>query len=246
MPLGSVCSNGQGLGVVYVSPHGTVYEASCRLEYFCTNNQAKYEALLFGIELLVAVGPTHIEAFGDSLLVVQQISKVFQCLDESLNLYLDKCLDIISTLDYFSISRMPRQDNWLANELAQQASGYHISRGIFFIPPEPMLGFANISKADSKPIDSATDEGSRAGRSADWRKPIVGYLQDPSQRTDRTVQWFAIKYLLIDNDLYRRTADGLLLKCLDEDQARVAMGEIHDGLCRTHQSDHKMKWLLRR
>jgi hypothetical protein len=48
---GSVCSNGQGVGVVYVSPHGTVFEASCRLEYFCTNNQAEYEALLFGLEL---------------------------------------------------------------------------------------------------------------------------------------------------------------------------------------------------
>jgi hypothetical protein len=65
-----VCSNGQGVGVVYISPHGIVFEASCHLEYFCINNQAKYEALLFGLELLVAVGATHIEAFGDSLLVV--------------------------------------------------------------------------------------------------------------------------------------------------------------------------------
>src|SRR5438128_593124 len=97
-----------------------------------------------------------------------------------------------------------------------------------------MLGFANIGEADPKPIDSATDKGSSAGRSVDWRKPIVGYLHDLSQRTDRTVRWLAIKYLLINNDLYHRTTDGLLLKCLDEDQARVAMGEVHDGLCGTH------------
>src|SRR6266508_5572359 len=108
---GLVCSNSQGLGVVYISPHGTIYEASCHLEYFCTNNQAEYKALLFGLELLVIVGATHIEAFSDSLLVVQQISKVFKCLDESLNLYLDKCFDIICTLDYFSIAHIPRQDN---------------------------------------------------------------------------------------------------------------------------------------
>ena len=68
---------------------------------------------------------------------------------------------------------------------------------------EPMLGFANISEVDSKPIDSATNEGSSAGRSADWREAIVGYLQDPSQRTDRNIRRLAIKYLLIDNDLYR-------------------------------------------
>ena len=50
----------------------------------------------------------------------------------------------------------------------------------------------------------------------------------------------------MDAALYRRTADGLLLKCLNEDEARVAMGEVHDGLCGTHQSAHKMKWMLRR
>src|SRR3954466_4466197 len=92
---GSVCSNGQGVGIFYISPHGALFEASCLLEYFCTNNQAEYEALLFGLEMLLATGVTHIEAYGDSLLVVQQISKVFQCLDESLNLYLDRSLVLI-------------------------------------------------------------------------------------------------------------------------------------------------------
>lgn len=37
----SVCSNGQGVDVFYISPHGVVFEASCRLEYLCTNNQAE-------------------------------------------------------------------------------------------------------------------------------------------------------------------------------------------------------------
>ena len=86
--------------------------------------------LLFGLELLLDIGAIHIEAFGDSLLVVQQVSKVFQCLDESLDVYLDKCLDIIFTLDYFNIAHISRHDNWKENELAQQASGYHVNHGI--------------------------------------------------------------------------------------------------------------------
>ena len=49
-----------------------------------------------------------------------------------------------------------------------------------------------------------------------------------------------------DDELYRRTADDILLKCLDTYQARVAMGEVHKGICGTHQSAPKMKWLLRR
>jgi hypothetical protein len=41
------------------------------------------------------MGVKHVEAFEDSLLVVQQIVGTFQCLDGSLNAYLDKCLEII-------------------------------------------------------------------------------------------------------------------------------------------------------
>ena len=39
----------------------------------------------------------------DLLLVVQQVSKVCQYYNGSLNAYLDKCLDIISSFDEFVI-----------------------------------------------------------------------------------------------------------------------------------------------
>lgn len=55
----------------------------------------------------------------------------------------------------------------------------------------------------------------------------------------------AFKYTLGDDDLYCRTVDEVLLKCLNEDQAWLAKGEVHDGLCGTHQSVHKVKWMLR-
>jgi hypothetical protein len=46
---GSACREGQGVGVVLVSPRGAVFEQSVHLEYFCTNNEAKYEAILLGL-----------------------------------------------------------------------------------------------------------------------------------------------------------------------------------------------------
>ena len=49
--------------------------------------KAEY-ALLFGLEIFLAIGAIHIEASGDSLVVVQQISKGYQCFDESLIVYL--------------------------------------------------------------------------------------------------------------------------------------------------------------
>ena len=92
---GSVCDDGRGVGIgnVLISPSGAVFELSNRLEEFCTNNQVEYEALLFGLEFLQSMGVRHVEAFGDSLMVVQQVSKVCQCYNGALNAYLDKCLD---------------------------------------------------------------------------------------------------------------------------------------------------------
>ena len=60
------------------------------------------------------------------------------------------------------------------------------------------------------------------------------YLKDSSLRVDRKIRWQAFKYTLLDGDLYRRNIDGVLLKCLDEDQSKVAMGEVHEGICGTH------------
>jgi hypothetical protein len=40
--------------------------------------------------------------------------------------------------------------------------------------------------------------------------------------------------MVIGDELYRRAIDGLLLKCLDEEQAKVVMGEVHEGICGSH------------
>jgi hypothetical protein len=80
----------------------------------------------------------------------------------------------------------------------------------------------------------------------DWRKHSIDYLHNPSQKVDRKVWQLAFKFALVDGHLYHRTADDLLLKCLDSDQAKVDMGEVHEQICGAHQSTPKMKWLIRR
>ena len=72
---------------------------SSRLDFFCTNNQTEYEALLFGLIVLRFTEVKQVETYGDLLLVVHQIAGEFQCLEGSLRACLDACLDII---DYFA------------------------------------------------------------------------------------------------------------------------------------------------
>jgi hypothetical protein len=55
---------------------------------------------------------------------VQQIAGTFQCLDGSLNAYLDKCLEIITLFDDFTVQHVSRDENIVENDLVQQASGF--------------------------------------------------------------------------------------------------------------------------
>jgi hypothetical protein len=70
--------------------------------------------------------------------------------------------------------------------------------------------------------------------------------KNPSGTRDRKVKRQALKYTMIDEKLFRRSIEGSLLRCLSEEEAKVAMGEVHEGLCGTHQSAHKMCWTMKR
>jgi hypothetical protein len=62
---------------------------------------------------------------------------------------------------------------------------------------------------------------------------------------DKKVKQQVLKYTSLDDDLYQRTIDGVLLKCMGEEQAKVAVREVHDEICGAHQSAYKMNCLLR-
>jgi len=80
----------------------------------------------------------------------------------------------------------------------------------------------------------------------DWRKEIVDYLEDPSKKVSRIIKFQATKYVLLEGELYYQMIDGVLLRCLDKEEAKFLMGEIYEGVCGSHQSAYKMKWMIRR
>jgi hypothetical protein len=70
------------------------------------------------------MGIKHVEAFSDSLLVVQQVADVFQYFDGSSNAYLGKCLEIIALFNDFTVQHVSSNENTVVNDLLQQASGF--------------------------------------------------------------------------------------------------------------------------
>ena len=71
---GSSCSKGGGAGILLVSPRGVTFKYVIPIEFYITNNQAEYEALLRGLRILVEIKATAIEVFGDPELVIDQLT----------------------------------------------------------------------------------------------------------------------------------------------------------------------------
>ena len=82
------------------------------------------------------------------------------------------------------------------------------------------------------------------GKVSDWRKPLVDYLRIPTGSTDHKIKYHALSYVLIENELFKKTTEGILLKCLGESEAYVAVSNVHSGACGAHQAGHKIKWIL--
>src|ERR1043165_4987477 len=187
---GSTHKNGSAVGVLIISPEGIPTKFKYKLEGPpCSNNEAEYEALIAGLEALLELGATRVEIRGDSELVIKQITKEYKCIKENLIMYFVIANKLIKKFEYVDLRHIPRSDNQEANDLAQIASGYRISkeklqylieaRGrIMATKLSPLdlenskLGYANQEEFEVLSIDTLAD--------ADWRSPIINYLKEPS------------------------------------------------------------------
>ena len=80
----------------------------------------------------------------------------------------------------------------------------------------------------------------------DWRTHVLRYLNDPSFPTSKKNRQQATKYVLWEENLLRKTPDGLMLKCFGQEESRRVMAKVHEGICGAQQAGTKIKWLLRR
>jgi ribonuclease HI len=75
---------------------GGNYSFSIRLPAPCTSNLAEYEAMRRGMELLVEASAEAVEVFGDSKLVISQLTEECRCKSESLILLWMQCRELMT------------------------------------------------------------------------------------------------------------------------------------------------------
>ena len=155
------------------------------------------------------------------------------------------------SFDEFVITHISREENGKANALAQQAFSYtDVKRTFTFesrCKQKPSYRFwTSLIGVPSENTNSAMrDDSIIKGEDQDWRIPIISYLKDPGRGAGRNVWCMAFKYVLINDELSHWTAEDLLLKFLDSNhQSRVYTGEVHEGICVTHQFAPNIKRLF--
>jgi hypothetical protein len=78
----------------------------------------------------------------------------------------------------------------------------------------------------------------------DWRDKYIAWMDRgelPSERSEaRRIAMMAKSFALIDVELYKRAASGILQRCVPIPQGRELLREIHVGVCGHHAAPHTL------
>ncbi len=86
-----------------------------------TNNQAEYRALIAALQEAIELGAKQVDMHSDSELVVRQINGRYRVKNVALKPLYQQVKQLLSLLESFTITHIPRQQNTEADNLANIA-----------------------------------------------------------------------------------------------------------------------------
>jgi hypothetical protein len=199
-----------------------------RLHFPASNNTAEYEALINGLRIIVELGMKCLEMRGDSELVVDQVMKDKNYVDPKMAVCCQAVRDIEGKFHSLVLHHVLRDYNKAAGVLAKTASSCSPVRTEGEKTPEESE--LEVMAIDQPPELNLEDP--------DWRFPILEWLVKgklPSDQTEaRHIARRAKAFVLIDGELYKCGAAGILMRSILGDQGCELLQEIHAGTCGHH------------
>lgn len=136
-----------GIGVVLRAADGTPLVTLGRFIGRATNNVAEYKALITALEKAGELGAKRIKILGDSELIVKQMRGEYRVKNPELRVLYDEAQALLHQFDRATIDHNYREDNSLADKLANLA----------------MDRKADVIDADEGPLDTPTPDVLKAG-----------------------------------------------------------------------------------
>jgi hypothetical protein len=80
--------------------------------------------------------------------------------------------------------------------------------------------------------------------SDDWRRPIIKFIKNEEEPDDKNsaerIARQSAHYTLIGEELYRRGASGILMKCVLPSIEKQLLEEVHAGQCGIHAASRTL------
>jgi ribonuclease HI len=84
---GSLRLQGAGAGILFIAPGGDQLKYALQLLFPAFNNATEYEALVHGLSITVSLSIKRLMVYDDSLVVIIQVNKDWDCSTHSMNRY---------------------------------------------------------------------------------------------------------------------------------------------------------------
>jgi len=108
--------------VLFISPQGDQLKYVLQIHYKASNNGAKYEALIHELRIAVSLGIKRLIGYGDSKLVIQQVSKDWDCVKEMMDAYCAEVRKLEGHFDGIEFQHVTRDYNVAADVLSKLGS----------------------------------------------------------------------------------------------------------------------------
>jgi ribonuclease HI len=119
---GSKMREGLGADIIHISPKGDKLHYVLQIHFTASNNVAEYEALIHGLKLAKEIGIWRILCFGDSDLVVHQVSGDWDAKDANMASYRFYVQQLCGFFEGCELHHIPRANNDEADQLSKIGS----------------------------------------------------------------------------------------------------------------------------
>jgi hypothetical protein len=166
------------------------------------------------------------------------------CVDPKMVAYCQAVRNLEGKFHSLELHHVLRDYNKAADVLAKAASSRSLVPHRVFASDQHQPSVREEGEKppeESEPEVMAIDQPPEVNlEDPDWRFPILEWLVEgklPSDQTEaRRIARRAKAFVLIDCELYKRGAAGILMRCILEDQGCELLQEIHADTCGHHAS----------
>lgn len=111
-----------GVGAIFLDQNKNLIDKFNKYIGNTTNNIAEYKALIYSLKIATEKKYLAVQVFSDSQLMVRQINGEYKVKDKKLQSLIMEVYKLIKNFKDFKIFHISREENKLANELADKAS----------------------------------------------------------------------------------------------------------------------------